>query len=280
MTENKSVKHAARALAAEKGIKYTEARREVARTQEATATTAAFLADIFNAAPPTPAASLSDDEWTIHFASHEDLSMPYPLHVTNGGLIGAQYFWRGEKFQILGFTEEPKAGAMTLRWETAAEEARHGATSHAVGMYPVISDATGTWSTWATAVSEISHGHRPDRLDNAVTATFRAADPIADAGKPPHFEFRCEELLAALTDDELRQIEADDWVANAQVSGWLYRSAVCRGDENAVAASDWVDARYDADQDAFDEDEPFRIDFDDEEMARWMAEVRLYPSQR
>jgi hypothetical protein len=80
--------------------------------------------------------------------------LPYPFHVDVQGLIQRQDFWQGKVFRVIGFTDRPEPGPLTLYWPTVWER-----PELAVGKYVVTSDERGQWSSHISAIqSATRHG--------------------------------------------------------------------------------------------------------------------------
>lgn len=207
--------------------------------------------------------------WALQFRMREDLSLPYDLEVTTGGLVSHQSFWRGEKFQIIGFTDSRAAGRIHHTWRETEQD-----PSLAVGRYPVISTLDGSWATWSEKVAEINTTtYEPRGLQVTATVQMSGEEPVSA-------RFRCEEFLAALTDADLGLLESSGWVADDRISGLMLRAAIARGDAGAQRVGTAAEAIYETDPEAWDDAEPFTVSFDPDEATRWRERTRLYPSRR
>lgn len=236
-----------------------------------------IMRDVFRI--PAPAAPLTGNTWRIKFDPDPDMRQPLDLDITDGGLIEDQDFWRGAKFQVHGFCREFEDDRdMVATWAEVA-----AGKKDPVGLFPIISEFAGKWNVWGERVREMTFSVRPDHADatrgSAIAGTFTSV--LDEPESAPFFRFRAEEFLAALPNQTLRAMMASDLVADAEVSGSLFRAAIVRDhdrDPLVEAASNWVAAHYDADPDRWEADEPFRIYFDAADFKRWATATRLGPA--
>lgn len=75
---------------------------------------------------------------------------PYPFHVTEGGHIGRQDFWKGRPQMLVGFQDLIDVLKVDLPW---AEFWRYPQT--AVGKYAVTADTDGTMNTCLVAIESV-----------------------------------------------------------------------------------------------------------------------------
>lgn len=81
----------------------------------------------------------------------EGVQQPYPLHVTEGGEVLRQDFWKGDPARVIGFAARVDVRSIDLYWSDAWTE-----PERAVGMYPVTADAEGGWATLTVAVEAVT----------------------------------------------------------------------------------------------------------------------------
>lgn len=85
---------------------------------------------------------------------HELQKLPYPFHVDRDAQVQRQDFWQGKIFRVIGFTDRPEPGFVTLYWPEVWED-----PELAVGKYLITSDDHGAWSTHIGAIqSATRHG--------------------------------------------------------------------------------------------------------------------------
>lgn len=219
-------------------------------------------------AAAVPVAPLPQQGWVVRFRARSDFSQPLDLHVTPGGMVCWQSFWRGERFRIVGLSRAPE-GRMSMLWQGYVED-REG-LDRAVGMYPVISDADYNYATWDTEIAAI------EPVDYTPTAPPVVANVLPYAGLAP-FRFRCEEFLAALSDDDLAALEANNWVAEERLATLLVGGVIARRDEGAEKMCDSIDWAIDRDPDLEDA-WPYVVFLDPAEIQAWRADVTLYPAR-
>jgi hypothetical protein len=82
---------------------------------------------------------------------HERTQLPYPFHVAETGEVQRQDFWQGSVFRIIGFTDRPEPGTITIPWPAAVRDPQS-----AVGHYIVSSDDKGNWATHVVAVDTVT----------------------------------------------------------------------------------------------------------------------------
>ena len=130
MTSNTNLKSRARAYAAERGISYTQARREILDGAQS-------LSD------RAESASRSVRVITVQQATLSSGKMPYPFHVTQSGLVDRQDYWRGDPLLLIGFAADAEDRSIDVRAvDFAADPAQ------VQGMHPVFESADGSWATW------------------------------------------------------------------------------------------------------------------------------------
>lgn len=76
--------------------------------------------------------------------------LPYPYHVTEEGAVLRQDFWRGDPELVIGFQARLDEQRIDLWWKDAWLE-----PEKAVGMYVVLCDSEGKWSTVQTAIQSV-----------------------------------------------------------------------------------------------------------------------------
>lgn len=134
MTINKATKSAAREYADANGVSYTAALRAV------TAGT-----------PPAPTG------WTLHPESSAGGYAPYPYHIrVNGRFVGAQHYWKGDPFRLVGFAEPQTPYEVELSADSvfANPEA-------CIGLVPVFVDRHEHHSTDTTPIARVTPFYTP-----------------------------------------------------------------------------------------------------------------------
>lgn len=98
------------------------------------------------------------------------LKLPYPFYVYQTGRVALQSFWRGAAKQVIGFQKDLRKMSIDLSWPQAWEQPQS-----ALGLYPVISDASGRWSTWGSTIAEATMSEQSERTltrDEAVLTSM------------------------------------------------------------------------------------------------------------
>lgn len=88
---------------------------------------------------------------SLHFAQHDDLSVPYPFHIEPSGDVARQDFWKGDPAALIGFQQDANRQTVDL-----LNRAWQGDPQEAVGMYPVFVTSEGQMFTWLEPVSAVS----------------------------------------------------------------------------------------------------------------------------
>jgi hypothetical protein len=129
---------------------------------------------------------------TLQFSSHTDeitpdgqelTRKPYPYHVDAAtGRIQRQDFWQGRVFRVIGFVVDPGRMEIDLWWPDVATHPQR-----AVGMYVVVADDNGRWSTNVAAIMTVTsvpdRGLDPDAaLERARTLISRIESLASAAG--------------------------------------------------------------------------------------------------
>ena len=148
MTSNTNLKSRARAYAAERGISYTQARREI-------------LDGAQSLSGRAESASRSVRVITVQQATLSSGKMPYPFHVTESGLVDRQDYWRGDPLLLIGFAADVEDRSIDVR---AVDFVADPAQVH--GMHPVFESVDGSWATW------------PGPVESTTVRTVAAEDPF------------------------------------------------------------------------------------------------------
>lgn len=93
---------------------------------------------------------------TLQPAQNPNGKLPYPFHVNDQGMVGRQDFWKGDPMRVVGFVADFRRQAIDLPWtEFVADPQR------AVGMYAVLEDRGGAWSTYMPVIETVTERENP-----------------------------------------------------------------------------------------------------------------------
>lgn len=208
MTSNTPRKRQIRAYMAEHHVPYMQARRAVEG----------------GAADSTTGPRLDDPDRVIWIQRGvtSNGSLPYEFGVMPGGTITFQDFWRGQTYNVIGFTDDPESRQIDLYRRDFVTD-----PGAAVGKYLVAQDTKGTFALYHGAIESV-------RVDTyrlpPVTATFRALE-AHQPGAPAEVYADVAHHLCSLTDEEIVEMRENAWVGTAACR-FLYDA---RNTEEALA---------------------------------------------
>jgi len=73
--------------------------------------------------------------------------LPRPFLIHKDGKVGAQKYWKGNPFKLLGFAKKPVIGEMDINIKDLFFH-----PTQAVGLYPVFKTKEGKWFTGKDAI--------------------------------------------------------------------------------------------------------------------------------
>lgn len=156
MTSNSNLKKQAREYAAQHGVAYAQARREITENNLTA-----------RAAEQGVMASQSVRVVTIQQEQRTDGVLPYPFHVDEFGFVGRQDFWRGDPIRLVGFVEDSDSFDVALDVEDFLVD-----PDAAVGMHPVLADRNGDFATYSGPVVSVTEHTAQRPVPETVTAHF------------------------------------------------------------------------------------------------------------
>lgn len=231
MTSNNNLKTQARAYAAKKGISYSQARREILEDA------AALLGRIAGNEQPITLRRVL----TVQQAVRADGKLPYPFHITEGGFVDRQDFWRGEPFRLIGFVEDPEVHEVDVRGREFLAAAADGVADPEAlvkGMHPVFADIEGNWATYRGEVSTVTVHMVEATAPFTVQARVRSADGAHD------FLVGVGHLMHLLSVDHFDGDQANGVVtddAAKSLLGWINTDADGQDMANLEAFWNWLD---------------------------------------
>lgn len=236
MTSDQRFKKAVRAYAAEKGLPYSQARREFL------AGTERLIAHI---GTMDPAESI---HITIQQESRADLSAPFPFTIDAHGIVVAQPFWRGDPFLLVGFVKDPDTMRVDVHRDAFLDD-----PDLALGLHPIMANAENNYATFRGAVATV----RPRQV--LVTPSDAVRGDFA-VGTPEGVEtasIRVGHLMDHLSDDEIAEMRSAEWSGVAptlRMLKWAARAGDLKALDLEEHASTWdveevsVEGHLDAEQ--------------------------------
>lgn len=98
------------------------------------------MTDIITLQPSARTDHITDDGTELQ-------QLPYPFHVDEHAHVLRQDFWRGRVARVIGFTDRPEPGNITVTWSEAWAD-----PAQVVGKYLVTADDVDQWSTHVSAI--------------------------------------------------------------------------------------------------------------------------------
>lgn len=202
MVENSNLKQQARAYAAERGISYTQARREIL------ATAGALLSRMGG-----DLTSVSRRYVTLQQEQRLDGVLPYPFHISEGGHVGRQDFWRGDPFRLVGFVDDPDSYEVTVYARDFVAN-----PDSALGKHPVFEARDGRFSTYSGEVASATSHEQVVAAPSQVMLTLTTGDGAR------RVEYGVGHLMGLLSDRDYKGDPANGVVspeAVSAMSAWL-----------------------------------------------------------
>lgn len=259
MTSNNRLKKHARAYAAERGIPYTQARRELLDGVGA-------VVDRMTETGDGPEIG-QQRVLTIQQVLRDDDRLPYPFHIDEAGFVLRQDFWRGKPLRLVGFVDDPDVYKISLNVEDWQAD-----PDAAIGKHPVLSNREGRFSTYTGAVETVTVSYLPRTEPDSVPAQFGTSDDAIEA------QVGVGDLLGYLTDDELRTLREQDWVVGPEVGdlllGWRVGTAAAVEATGFEALLDYLDEHGADEDEPGDEGVQVRASLDKTTADAWLATHR------
>ena len=85
--------------------------------------------------------------------SRPDMTRPYPYFIDEQGFVGRQDFWKGEPFQLIGFspTPEQEFDEKQIDLSTFLQNPKI-----AIGMYPIFVYKNKEWHTYQDRIESVN----------------------------------------------------------------------------------------------------------------------------